>query len=501
MNGFCALGLVLAVTCQAPEFPSGKTIKDRWEVIEKQSTRIGMLHTEIQVLPVDPEDVKTTPSRKIRETMTFNLKRFNETVKLRMVREDWELVDGTLTKSKMEQFSGDQLQLGKQAHFNGKTWVLTDLITRKEKPLPAALEQKPLGLAKLQEQWEKGLPGDYLHFEPLLNTFVITKVQARPTPQGTDLALKPQLLWDDGQARTKAIMQSLASTWRIDRGELIERAFEMQGLGQLTAIPSNRAEANKPTFKMLDIGALGLIPLNRDIPSRPTPDRVIYRLHASDGIDLGQVLPGDDRQQVRSLDGGFVELTASPSKPPPRRIAPPPASEYLRPSKIIDFNHHTIQQMAQRSGAYNDDSWTAAKRLESFVKKCMVPDATAPLGSAADAANSKRGDCRHYALLLCALCRSVAIPARTATGLVYIERSKPEGGRGAYLGFHMWTEVYIDGVWVGLDGTLGQGGISARHIKINDQSWFEEESMAPLAPVLNLVGKLQADVLQVNAGR
>ncbi len=490
MNGFCALGLVLAVTCQAPEFPSGKTIKDRWEVIEKQSTRIGMLHTEIQVLPVDPEDVKTAPSRKISETLTLKLKRFNETVNLRMVREDLELADGTLVASKMEQFNGEKLIAKVDAGLVGKTWTLTNRLSKREDTV--TLDRKPIGLAKLQEELAKALPGDYLHFEPVVKSFVITKVQARPGPQGTDLILKVQPPFDQYLPNSKL---------RVDQGELIEREFEMQGLGQLTAIPSNRAEANKPAIKSVDIGALGLIPLNRDIPSRPMPDRVIYRLHASDGIDLGQVLAGDDRQQVRSLEGGFVELTATPSKQPPRRIAPPPASEYLRPSKIIDFNHTTIQEMARRSGAYNDDTWTAAKRLESFVKKCMVPDASAPLGSAADAANSKRGDCRHYALLLCALCRSVAIPARTATGLVYIERSKPEGGRGAYLGFHMWTEVYIDGVWVGLDGTLGQGGISARHIKINDQSWFEEESMAPLAPVLNLVGKLQADVLQVNAGR
>ena len=73
-----------------------------------------------------------------------------------------------------------------------------------------------------------------------------------------------------------------------------------------------------------------------------------------------------------------------------------------------------------------------------------------------------------------------------------------KGGRPA-LGFHMWTEVFIDGQWIGLDGTLGKGGVSPRHIKINDQSWFQEESMAPLAPVLKLVGKLQAEVLMVDA--
>ena len=62
----------------------------------------------------------------------------------------------------------------------------------------------------------------------------------------------------------------------------------------------------------------------------------------------------------------------------------------------------------------------------------------------------------------------------------------------------MWTEVYIDGQWIGLDGTLGKGGISPGHIKVGDQSWHQEDSLAPLIPIQKLIGKVQAEILKVD---
>ena len=94
-----------------------------------------------------------------------------------------------------------------------------------------------------------------------------------------------------------------------------------------------------------------------------------------------------------------------------------------------------------------------------------------------------------------ALCRASNMPARTAVGLLYVDK----GGRPA-LGFHMWTEVFIDGQWIGLDGTLGQGGIGAGHVKVSDHSWDKVESLAPLLPVQRLVGRLKGEVVRVDLG-
>jgi Transglutaminase-like superfamily len=121
----------------------------------------------------------------------------------------------------------------------------------------------------------------------------------------------------------------------------------------------------------------------------------------------------------------------------------------------------------------------------------MRVDNIVPMASARVVARDLRGDCRHYALLTAALCRAQGIPSRTAIGLLYVDRPKPA------LGFHMWTEVWIDGRWLGLDATLGLGHIGAGHVKITHHSWYDTRSLTPLLPVTRVLGKLAMEVVKV----
>jgi transglutaminase-like putative cysteine protease len=88
------------------------------------------------------------------------------------------------------------------------------------------------------------------------------------------------------------------------------------------------------------------------------------------------------------------------------------------------------------------------------------------------------------------MCRAAGVPARTAIGLLLVDR----GGR-SYLGFHMWTEVCIDGHWRGLDATLGQGGVGVGHVKVADHSWHETQSLTPFIPAQKLLGKMSVEVV------
>ena len=49
------------------------------------------------------------------------------------------------------------------------------------------------------------------------------------------------------------------------------------------------------------------------------------------------------------------------------------------------------------------------------------------------------------------------MPARTALGLVYVK----DAGKGPVLAFHMWTEVWVQGQWMGIDAVWGEGGVGA----------------------------------------
>jgi hypothetical protein len=88
------------------------------------------------------------------------------------------------------------------------------------------------------------------------------------------------------------------------------------------------------------------------------------------------------------------------------------------------------------------------------------------------------------------MCRAAGVPSRTAIGLLYVYRGGPS------MGFHMWAEVFIDGSWRGIDSTLGKGGVSAAHIKVTDNSWARVESLTPLLPVQEILGKLRLELIE-----
>lgn len=480
----CLVGLLLIPN---QGLPDGNIVRDQWETLEFNGKKIGSRHVEFHSFPKEDTDLPKG-ARKVRETLSLEMTRFGQPIKLKQVREDLEDANGTLIGSTMEQSQNNKVTLQLQATRGAQSWTLMNRSSGARKSQTPPLT--PLGIGTLEERWAAGESGPWCQYEPMVHSFI--QVHARTTTEKSKLEIVPK----GPQGETLPIGAMVVTLG--NRGQIQEREFEMPGLGRITSRQADQSSAQKPSVASLDVGNLGLIPLNRSLPKVPSPTRVVYRLHAPDEIDLTSLISTDDRQEVRGLQDGFVELTAYSGKPPARRISAPPQKEYLLPSRMIDHNDSVIRGMAQASGAFNDDSWTAAKRLERYVKSTLVPDATAPIGTAGEAARSKHGDCRHAAILLCALCRAAALPSRTATGLVYIERSKGGSGRSPYLGFHMWTEVFIDGQWIGLDGTLGKGGISPGHIKVGDQSWHQEDSLAPLIPVQKLIGKVQAEILRVD---
>ena len=69
------------------------------------------------------------------------------------------------------------------------------------------------------------------------------------------------------------------------------------------------------------------------------------------------------------------------------------------------------------------------------------------------------------------------------------------GGAQAF-GFHAWTEVFIDGRWTPIDGTLDQEGIGAAHLKIGSSNLKDASIAVALEPVLKLIGGLRIEVLE-----
>ena len=145
--------------------------------------------------------------------------------------------------------------------------------------------------------------------------------------------------------------------------------------------------------------------------------------------------------------------------------------------------------MAQAAGNLTDPVETALAMERSVHQQLKSKNFSTALATAAEVAQSLEGDCTEHAVLLAALLRVKDIPSRIAVGLVYASPHSAFGG-------HMWTEAFLEGRWVPLDATLGQGGIGAGHIKFADSS-LDDDAPAPVTTFLPLISLLDHMRLKV----
>jgi transglutaminase-like putative cysteine protease len=367
-----------------------------------------------------------------------------------------------------------------------------------------------VGLAQMEQVFRqrKVKPGDrftLLRYEPTLNSVLTVRVAVRE-PEAVDLlgvrqSLVRVELTPDKLVTPSQTVQPAKMVWWLDGEHTpVRRQMDLEGLGLVVLTRTTKEIAQAPAsgaVRVPDLGLKALIPLDRAISRPYTTRRAVYRVTIQDDPDPGTILVQDGHQHVAERKGNTLELHVHPVPAAARldEVRPGrPAAEFLESCRYIDSADERIQALARRAVGEEKDAWRKAVRIEKYVKGFVRVDQTAPLVPASQIAAQPRGDCRHSAFLTTALCRAEGIPARTAIGLIYVFKGRPQ------MGFHMWTEVWIDGRWVGLDATLGRGGVSAAHIKVTDHSWYATESLTPFLPVQRVLGKISLDVLRVEGG-
>jgi len=104
-------------------------------------------------------------------------------------------------------------------------------------------------------------------------------------------------------------------------------------------------------------------------------------------------------------------------------------------------------------------------RVEALVRQVrrrLAPGVSVGFPDAAAALRAGRGDCSEHAAVFVSLARTAGIPARTVTGLVYLDDSVAPG-----LYPHAWAEVHLGEPvgWVPVDPALGQVVADATHLR------------------------------------
>jgi hypothetical protein len=421
-------------------------------------------------------------------------------MKLRMEQGSEETPDGKVTGVFMKQDAGKQLVLfgtvdGDRLHVvvdNGRI----DCKVR--------WTDEAVGLYKWEHIFEhkKSQPGETFSFpryEPIVNYVVTLRVNVKDLEDVQVLGKKRSLLrvemTPDKIEVPGQSLQLPSVVWWLDSDFVPQRRqIEMDGLGTITLTRTTRetATAVGAVAKLPDLGAKAMIPLNRTIAKPYESRSAVYRVTIRGDKDAATALVSDAHQEVTNAKGETFDLRVHPARHEKSGSDAAAGMEYLESSPFINWDTKSVKELAHKVIGDESDSWKKAMRLEKWVHANMHVDQTTPMAPASQVARELAGDCRNHALLLTALCRAEGVPARVAVGLLYAEKA-----RQPQLGFHMWTEVYVDGQWLGLDAIVGKGGVAASHIKIADHSWRDVQSDIPLLPVRRILGKTAVEVLSV----
>lgn len=474
--------------------------RETWEVHTMQGSRVGYGRTTVSRI-----EESGRPAVRIEAEQVLATRRFGqsaqqrlwyvsvETPEGRLIRFDSELGQGPSPQRCRGTVEGDVLAI--ETTTQGKT-------TRETIPWPPDARGFYATEASLLGQPMR--PGERRRLKALIFTLnqladvELSAADYEPVdlPGGADSLLRVEAVtrFADGQ--------TLPMTLWCDRtGDILRSRVDMMGLETLRA--TKEAALEKTDAPALDLGWDVVVKVDRAIPRPHATRRVRYRVELPDG-DPSSVFCAGPTQKVRALGPHEAEITVEairPADPPSAAVAsapgrppaeePSPAPADSRANNHIQSDHPKIVELARRAAGDERDPWRIAVRLERCVHDLIAEkNFSQAFATAAEVIEKPEGDCTEHAVLLAALCRAVGIPARVAVGLVYLDRAEA-------FGYHMWTEAWIDGRWIPLDATLGQGGIGAAHLKIGQSSLDGGAAYTAFLPVVRVLGKLKITVEEV----
>ncbi|MBM3298407.1 MAG: transglutaminase domain-containing protein [Deltaproteobacteria bacterium] len=297
--------------------------------------------------------------------------------------------------------------------------------------------------------------------------------------------------------------KSVILSWLDQKGlAVLEKALD----GALITMLEDQTSAEgflKQWTRQRDIGLdVGLIRVAKRIPA---PEKVQFLKVRIQGIDASQIAE-DHRQRIISRSeadpkGGFqvsVQVEDVPGAGSANREekrpgqgrsgldstrgapADPVKEEHLASTVVIQADHKEIIDQASRIVSPDDNPVEQVRKLTHWTAK-NIEKKMKDTFSALTVLRSREGECQSHAYLYASLARSLKIPTRVVSGMVYSDK----------MGFlyHAWAESYVNG-WISVDPTLNQIPADATHIKISTGESADEAQL-----LLKMVGKVKMEVL------
>ena len=486
----------VSIAKEPEDVKDGKILLETWDVAYCRGFKVGYTHTVVR--EYDRDKMKMVYGSK---KLVMQVARFGQNVEIWGENATIETLEGKVIVTQMRQGSGKetvQAQTG-TATDKGLSVKIEGIINDAQTiPWPEGV----LGIGKeaslLKDKQPKvGETIEYLSYEGRINRVVKMKITAQ---ESEVLALS------QGQKPKKWLkflleMES-AGEFKLPPATLYADAETLEPMrvdsdmptlgGKMTVLRTTKEFALRAPAKRLDLGEAQSIKLDRAVAGIHSKSSVTYSVTFTGDTPLDKIFATDDRQTVEGADAKTrtfdLAVTAIRKPTKPKQPAPKPGKEYLGTSYFIDWDDDLVKRHAKaaiRNLPDGASDWQKSQAVESWVNANMKATFSQAQDPCLSVAKSLSGDCSEYSMLATGMVRALGIPSRTALGVVYVA---PKPGDKPTLAYHMWFEVWIDGQWLSLDGTLGQGSIGPGHLKITDAHWDGERGFTPLLPVLNVLG-------------
>ncbi len=334
--------------------------------------------------------------------------------------------------------------------------------------------------------------------------FVTTMTRVGPAEVELFGRVAPATAWDS----TVSILPGITTRSYLDElGHALKTTIAFMPGMEITVLAADRdlalAEVDPPEL----LAAL-FIQLDEPLPNPRQLRQATFRLRFNTPpAEHGFALPSVGYQRVtaepddaETPDTFTIELDLDRPVTPAPDDRPTDADRAASP--MIDHEDPKVRELLDQ--ALGDDADTlsqaeTAERLRRFVYDYITEkDLSVGLGSASETARTAQGDCTEHAVLLAALLRAADIPARTATGLLYVERFL---GRDHAFGGHMWTQAWLDTdagpAWLDLDPTFPpHRPYSATHITFATSPMAAGELTNDLVAIVPMLTGLQIELLE-----
>lgn len=466
--------------------------REAWDAIYIQDSHVGYFHTKEHV-----DSGHSPPVIRSEAEMKMSMKRDGQHISLGSKRTSSETLDGLLVSFREEQQLGPTPVVSTGEVKDGKLAIDTrdgentstrsiDLPENTGGPFAPdhSLTRRPM---------RPGETRAVRFFEPMVGALATETLEAiglEPVEllQGSENLLRiKSTLAIEGQPQPIRGVR-----WTNEKGETLKT--ESTTMRQITYRTSKdealRGDAEEPTF---DLMRGTIVKLERPLEDARQKSAIRYRVELAAG-DPAKLFAVGPTQQVKATGPHTAEVTVTsldPEAPACEGAAGAATDDDRQPSGIIQSDDPRIVEMAREAAGDRSTPGAVAIALEEYVAHKMRDKRsyTIAFASAADVARTLEGDCTEHAVLLVALARAAGIPARVAIGLVY-----SPADRG--FAYHMWTEMLLSGCWVPLDATLGEGRISADHLKLAHSSLTDREGFASFLPLAEVIGQLKLEVLE-----